>query len=99
MKMRCVPLWRRAESNLRSGPKRCRWKKPPLCSARGATAVHSFLGLYFLLADFLRTRGPASHELLMTPAVRAPAVAGRFYPGRAEGLLREVREFTPPSAR
>ena len=33
----------------------------------------------------------------MTPAVRAPAVAGRFYPGRAEDLLREVREFTSPS--
>ena len=36
----------------------------------------------------------ATHELLMTSAVRAPAVAGRFYPGRAEELLREVREFT-----
>ena len=33
----------------------------------------------------------------MTPAVRTPAVAGRFYPGRAEDLLREVREFTTPS--
>jgi MEMO1 family protein len=33
----------------------------------------------------------------MTPAVRTPAVAGRFYPGRAEDLLREVREFTSPS--
>jgi len=30
----------------------------------------------------------------MTSAVRTPAVAGRFYPGRAEELLREVREFT-----
>jgi MEMO1 family protein len=30
----------------------------------------------------------------MTFAVRTPAVAGRFYPGRAEELLREVREFT-----
>jgi AmmeMemoRadiSam system protein B len=30
----------------------------------------------------------------MTSAVRIPAVAGRFYPGRAEELLREVREFT-----
>ncbi|HXA04682.1 MAG TPA: AmmeMemoRadiSam system protein B [Bryobacteraceae bacterium] len=30
----------------------------------------------------------------MTSAVRTPAVAGRFYPGRAEDLLREVREFT-----
>jgi MEMO1 family protein len=30
----------------------------------------------------------------MTSAVRAPAVAGRFYPGRAEELLCEVREFT-----
>jgi AmmeMemoRadiSam system protein B len=29
----------------------------------------------------------------MTSAVRTPAVAGRFYPGRAEELLREVREF------
>jgi AmmeMemoRadiSam system protein B len=33
----------------------------------------------------------------MTPAIRTPAVAGRFYPGRAEDLLREVREFTSPS--
>jgi hypothetical protein len=31
---------------------------------------------------------------MTTSAVRAPAVAGRFYPGRAEELLREVREFT-----
>jgi AmmeMemoRadiSam system protein B len=30
----------------------------------------------------------------MTSTVRTPAVAGRFYPGRAEQLLREVREFT-----
>jgi AmmeMemoRadiSam system protein B len=30
----------------------------------------------------------------MTSTVRTPAVAGRFYPGRAEELLREVREFT-----
>jgi len=32
----------------------------------------------------------------MTSALRAPAVAGRFYPGRADELLREVREFTSP---
>jgi len=31
---------------------------------------------------------------MMTSAVRIPAVAGRFYPGRAEELLREVHEFT-----
>ncbi len=30
----------------------------------------------------------------MTSAVRTPAVAGRFYPGRAEELLRDVREYT-----
>jgi predicted class III extradiol MEMO1 family dioxygenase len=30
-------------------------------------------------------------------AVRTPAVAGRFYPGHAEELLREVREFTSTS--
>src|SRR5258708_4449172 len=30
----------------------------------------------------------------MTSGVRAPAVAGRFYPGHAEELLREVRKFT-----
>jgi len=30
----------------------------------------------------------------MTSAIRTPAVAGRFYPGRAEELLREVREYT-----
>ena len=33
----------------------------------------------------------------MTTAVRTPAVAGRFYPGRAGELLREVREFTSTS--
>jgi MEMO1 family protein len=32
----------------------------------------------------------------MTSALRTPAVAGRFYPGRAEELLCEVREFTSP---
>jgi MEMO1 family protein len=31
---------------------------------------------------------------MTTSAVRTPAVAGRFYPGRAEELLREVRAFT-----
>ena len=30
----------------------------------------------------------------MTSPVRTPAVAGRFYPSRAEELLREVREYT-----
>ncbi len=30
----------------------------------------------------------------MTSGVRAPAVAGRFYPSRAEELLRDVRKFT-----
>src|SRR5258708_22085020 len=30
----------------------------------------------------------------MTSGIRAPAVAGRFYPGHAEELLREVRKFT-----
>jgi len=33
----------------------------------------------------------------MTSAVRTPAVAGRFYPGRAEELLREIREYTSPA--
>jgi MEMO1 family protein len=33
----------------------------------------------------------------MTSAVRAPAVAGRFYPGRADELLRDVREYTSPA--
>ncbi len=33
----------------------------------------------------------------MTSLVRTPAVAGRFYPARAEELLREVREFTSPT--
>ncbi len=32
----------------------------------------------------------------MTSALRTPAVAGRFYPGRAEELLREIREYTSP---
>ena len=32
----------------------------------------------------------------MTSAVRTPAVAGRFYPGRAEELLREVRQYSSP---
>ena len=30
----------------------------------------------------------------MTSAVRTPAVAGRFYPGHADELLRAVREYT-----
>jgi len=30
----------------------------------------------------------------MTTAVRTPAVAGRFYPGRSDELLREVRAYT-----
>jgi AmmeMemoRadiSam system protein B len=37
-----------------------------------------------------------SHELLMTSALRIPAVAGRFYPGRADELLRDVREYASP---
>jgi AmmeMemoRadiSam system protein B len=32
----------------------------------------------------------------MTSTVRTPAVAGRFYPGRAEELLREVRKYASP---
>jgi MEMO1 family protein len=32
----------------------------------------------------------------MTSAVRTPAVAGRFYPARAEVLLREIHEYTSP---
>ena len=33
----------------------------------------------------------------MTSALRTPAVAGRFYPGRADELLRDVREYTSPA--
>lgn len=33
----------------------------------------------------------------MTSAVRPPAVAGRFYPARAEELLREIHEYTSPT--
>jgi AmmeMemoRadiSam system protein B len=33
----------------------------------------------------------------MTSTVRTPAVAGRFYPGRSEELLREVRQYTSPA--
>ena len=32
----------------------------------------------------------------MTSAVRTPAVAGRFYPGRADELLRDIRQYTSP---
>jgi AmmeMemoRadiSam system protein B len=32
----------------------------------------------------------------MTSPVRTPAVAGRFYPGRADQLLRDVREYASP---
>ena len=32
----------------------------------------------------------------MTSAIRSPAVAGRFYPCRAEELLREIREYSSP---
>ncbi len=31
----------------------------------------------------------------MSSAIRPPAVAGRFYPGHSEELLREVRQFAP----
>ena len=33
----------------------------------------------------------------MTSVIRTPAVAGRFYPGRSEELLREVRQYTSPA--
>jgi AmmeMemoRadiSam system protein B len=33
----------------------------------------------------------------MTSGVRTPAVAGRFYPGRADELLRDVRRYTSAS--
>jgi AmmeMemoRadiSam system protein B len=33
----------------------------------------------------------------MTSALRTPAVAGRFYPGRADELLREIRGYTSPA--
>jgi AmmeMemoRadiSam system protein B len=33
-----------------------------------------------------------------TSAIRMPAVAGRFYPARAEELLREVRKYISPRA-
>src|ERR1700675_137557 len=39
----------------------------------------------------------ARRPVMTTSAVRTPAVAGRFYPGRAEELLGEVLEFTSPS--
>src|SRR5208283_5100238 len=42
-----------------------------------------------------RGRGRPRHtSLSMTSAVRTPAVAGRFYPGRAEELLRDVRQYS-----
>jgi len=33
----------------------------------------------------------------MTSTIRTPAVAGRFYPGRRDELLREVREYSTPA--
>ena len=33
-----------------------------------------------------------------TSAVRTPAVAGRFYPGRADELLRDIRQYSPADA-
>jgi AmmeMemoRadiSam system protein B len=33
----------------------------------------------------------------MTSAFRTPAAAGRFYPGRADELLRDVREYSSPA--
>ena len=35
---------------------------------------------------------------MQTPAVRRPAVAGRFYPARPEVLAREVDKFLTPEA-
>lgn len=34
----------------------------------------------------------------MTPQIRPPAVAGQFYPGRAEVLLHDIREYTTTNA-
>jgi hypothetical protein len=34
----------------------------------------------------------------MTSALRTPAVAGRFYPGHTDELLRDVREYSSPLA-
>jgi AmmeMemoRadiSam system protein B len=61
--------------------------------------VLSFRRVAFSLANFSRGEGAratrvATHELFMTSSVRAPAVAGRFYPGHADELLRAVRRFT-----
>lgn len=36
----------------------------------------------------------APHGLSMTSNLRTPAVAGRFYPARADELLRDVRQYT-----
>jgi MEMO1 family protein len=36
--------------------------------------------------------------LLMTSDLRSPAVAGRFYPGRADELLRDIRHYTSSPA-
>jgi AmmeMemoRadiSam system protein B len=33
-----------------------------------------------------------------TSAVRTPAVAGRFYPGRVDELLRDIRQYSPADA-
>src|SRR5664279_1955976 len=37
---------------------------------------------------------PAPHEQFMTPSLRIPAVAGRFYPGHADDLRRDVRRYS-----
>jgi MEMO1 family protein len=36
----------------------------------------------------------APHEIQMISPLRTPAVAGRFYPARADELLRDVRKYT-----
>jgi MEMO1 family protein len=49
----------------------------------------------FLLADFSRAGAPAPLTD-MASALRTPAVAGRFYPGRPDELLRDVLGYTSP---
>jgi AmmeMemoRadiSam system protein B len=59
------------------------------------TAVHNFPGFIFSGRLFAGV-GARATRTLMTSAVRTPAVAGRFYPGRADDLLRDVLEYSSP---
>ena len=58
-------------------------------------AVHNFPGFIFA-GRLFAGRNARATLTSMTSAARIPAVSGRFYPSRADELLRDVREYASP---